>query len=74
MFFLVSNLVKSLVTTVNGAFEGFLTSVSPQVVEQALWLLEKFATIGMVTGVHSCLSLGIGVRITKESKLCEQTR
>jgi len=72
MFFLISDLVKSLGTTVYRAFEGFLSSVDSQVVKEPLRLLEKFATSRMVAGEHCRLSLCSRVRIADKFKLCEE--
>ena len=71
MFLLVGNLIKSMVTTVNWALEGLFPGVCPQVVEEALWLLEKFPALRMIAGVHCGLPLSVREWVTKKFELSE---
>jgi hypothetical protein len=74
MLFLISDLIESLMTTVNRALERFFSGVSPQVIEQPLRFFEEFATAWMIARVHSRLPLSVREGITQEFELAEEAR
>jgi hypothetical protein len=59
MLLLVCDLIKSLVASIDRALKRFFTSVGPQMVKEPLGLLKEFSALGMVTRIHSGLSLCI---------------
>lgn len=59
MLFLVGNLIKCLVASVDGTLKRFFTGVRPQMVKETLGLFEEFSALGMVARIHRSLSLGI---------------
>lgn len=59
MLFLVGNLIKSLVASVDGTLKRFFSGVGPQMVKEPLRLLEEFSALGVIAGVHGCISLSI---------------
>lgn len=73
MLLLISNLIKTLRTTVNRALEWLLPSVDAHVIEQTLRFLEEFSTTSVVARVHSRLSLSIGVWLSDEFELGEKS-
>lgn len=72
MLLLVGDLIKSLVAPIDGALERFFSCVCPQMVKEALRLLEEFSTLGMVARIHCGISLGIRVWVAEEFELTEK--
>ena len=59
VLFLVGNLIKCLVASVDRALKRFFAGVGPQMVKETLRLLEEFSALGVIARVHSCISLSI---------------